>query len=459
MIRFRWITAAIALLGPISCGTPAGPDGPQGLRLVAGATATDTVLAELAQPLVVELPGAAPGTVLRFATATEGPHCLVSRLDSVSFGHAAVDTLDSDGVGTVRVKLGTLAGRATIRITVPELGLVDSAVYLITPGNPAHLKVFPGDTSLLVGHTFAVQSLVLDQFGNRRPDLPSLQALDRAVTATGLILASQEIGRGRVVARVGPVVDTAFVSVVPDVVLSANSTGEVQVIKTDGTVLRRTVVINFTPLTADWSPDGSLLAFDNIAGPLQVWKPDGTLQVLSAPNALAYYPKFSPDGQWIYYSHQAAGTGWSIHKVRPDGSGDSLVYQATGEEVAPSPSPDGTRLAFARAAPGELAILDLSTRAVHELGPGHTPAWRAQGDWIAFLDLATRSIGIIRPDGTGRRLLSQPGLQFDLGLSWSSDGAWLVGKSEKGIALIEFSSGTTLPLRLSASYSPAAWRP
>jgi Tol biopolymer transport system component len=41
---------------------------------------------------------------------------------------------------------------------------------------------------------------------------------------------------------------------------------------------------------------------------------------------------YSPDGQWIYYSTMQSGQH-SIHRVRPDGSGDEVLTSAApGEE-------------------------------------------------------------------------------------------------------------------------------
>jgi Tol biopolymer transport system component len=52
----------------------------------------------------------------------------------------------------------------------------------------------------------------------------------------------------------------------------------------------------------------------------------------NTPIVIDGWPMYSPDGQWIYYSTMQSGQH-SIHRVRPDGSGDEVLTSAApGEE-------------------------------------------------------------------------------------------------------------------------------
>ncbi len=42
--------------------------------------------------------------------------------------------------------MGLIAGPGVVRLTVPELGLADSATYTITPGAPAAVHAVDADT-------------------------------------------------------------------------------------------------------------------------------------------------------------------------------------------------------------------------------------------------------------------------------------------------------------------------
>jgi Tol biopolymer transport system component len=56
-------------------------------------------------------------------------------------------------------------------------------------------------------------------------------------------------------------------------------------------------------------------------------------------------PAFSPDSQWIVYSAQVKGR-WSLHRIRPDGSGRRAIGRGTFDELEPSFSPDGRLLVY-----------------------------------------------------------------------------------------------------------------
>ena len=197
---------------------------------------------------------------------------------------------------------------------------------------------------------------------------------------------------------------------------------------------------NQTPL--EWSPDGTLLLFEDAAG---LWLVDasGTI-VQSFPfedlcpieclNIGGY--EFSPDGALIAFDRPSITT-----------SGDfvtALVDVATGQitEIAstasegngpPQWSPDGTRLTFARQPGGPsgatLYMVNADGSNLHQYVPQDLyaiePRWSPDGSLIAFLsvdqpDLVANDIYVVAPDGTGLRRLTSDGVSNRP--EWTADG-------------------------------------
>ena len=72
-------------------------------------------------------------------------------LNSQYFSAFVSDSTDADGHAAVLVELGSVAGKAGILITVPELGLSDTAWYTVQPGRPAQLMLGVRDTVVTLG--------------------------------------------------------------------------------------------------------------------------------------------------------------------------------------------------------------------------------------------------------------------------------------------------------------------
>lgn len=80
----------------------------------------------------------------------------------------------------------------------------------------------------------------------------------------------------------------------------------------------------------------------------------------NTPRVMDGWPMYSADGAWIYYSTMATGAH-SIHRVRPDGTGDQTLTRATpGEEDGRAfVSRDGRTLIFNKRRAGGIDILAL----------------------------------------------------------------------------------------------------
>jgi Tol biopolymer transport system component len=105
-----------------------------------------------------------------------------------------------------------------------------------------------------------------------------------------------------------------------------------------------------------WSPDGSTIAFISEAtGTLRVVAPDGTGERrLGDLGQTLLWPDWSPDGKLVAVS-AVVDDQIDIFTVTADGSTVTNISHDPSNEFSPSWSPDGTRLAWARAPADESA--------------------------------------------------------------------------------------------------------
>lgn len=197
-----------------------------------------------------------------------------------------------------------------------------------------------------------------------------------------------------------------------------------------------------------WSPDGARILFHHrpeVApgpGSLYVMRADGSgMRPLPTGDLYPGGAVWSPDGSRIAFS------GWTDGG---DGGSDIFIMNADGSNIVnltndahvnekPTWSPDGTRIAFTsdRAVGAETPddvyvmnvdgtdIRSLSNRVATFTGE---PAWSPDGSLIALQSSAGEGSGIhvIRPDGTGMRLVVDGGLDRVFSHpSWAPDGARL----------------------------------
>ena len=96
--------------------------------------------------------------------------------------------------------------------------------------------------------------------------------------------------------------------------------------------------------------------------------------------------------------------------------------------TSPSFSPDGNKIVFNsdRGGSQQLYVMDKDggniTRISYGTGTYATPVWSPRGDFIAFTKISKGAfyIGVMRPDGSGERLLTSSWLEE--GPTWSPNG-------------------------------------
>lgn len=468
------ILLGTALLG--ACNDSTSPEDFPPIRLVAGTDASDTVLAQLTQALVVEVNddgGPLPGTVVRFQSVpTEPPSAwgemsaYVAPPDRNDFGTFLSDTTDENGRAFALVRLGKKAGRAGIVITVPDLGVEDTAHFTVLPGSPYAVIASPSDTAIFVGQSFVPQSRIIDRLNNPIDSSVSYRAVGSAVTFDDGVVKGARLGAGRLIASYRTLEDTAFVGVIPEATFAAIDRDAVITMKTDGSGYRvlAPASVSRNPYTTDWTASGDEVVFDHTSdyvGPIEAVNLAGAVRTISDASKWALYPEVSPDGGWVYF---ARGTGgWALYRVHTDGTGEEEIPISTpAADVAPSVAPDGDRLVYVVAGPDRLMLLDLATGVSTDMNiSGHTPAWSPGGRLIAYVVPYTDGLHVVAPDGSGNRRIGDAQSSYDLGIDWSPDGMWIIARNQSHdvLELVDVESGAAFPIPNTAGFRGPSWRP
>jgi Tol biopolymer transport system component len=158
--------------------------------------------------------------------------------------------------------------------------------------------------------------------------------------------------------------------------------------------------------------------------------PDGTLQrQVNDDSDQDLGPTWSPDGAKIAFMSERVSAGtfdWDIWAMNADGSG-MVNLTNTGPTVDESDSawsPDGTRIAYWRSEPRGIWLMNADGSNQTQLTAGISdigPSWSPDGTKIAFM--RSNAIHTMNPDGTGIAPLTAPPTgSHDSGPDWSPDG-------------------------------------
>jgi TolB protein len=179
---------------------------------------------------------------------------------------------------------------------------------------------------------------------------------------------------------------------------------------------------------ADADAEDYTLAFASFA-PLNadifIADADGSNAEPLAPHeGLDYNAKFTPDGEWVLFTSDRAGSA-DIYRVRTDGSSLDRLTENPAYDDQAALSRDGRRLAFVstRSGNADIFVLDLASGELRNVtnhpGGDFRPAWSNDGQWLAFTsdrDSArpratlqegyTTEVYLMRADGSRVRRLS-----------------------------------------------------
>ena len=131
---------------------------------------------------------------------------------------------------------------------------------------------------------------------------------------------------------------------------------------------------------------------------------------------MSFAPRFSPDGREVIFSLTKKG-GSNIFVLNLTNKKRVQLTNNKYINTSPSYSPDGKDIVFSsdRAGKQNLYISSIKSRTKPpkriSFGKGNyaTPVWSPRGDYIAFTKSYGKKfyIGLIKPDGTGERLISE----------------------------------------------------
>ncbi len=142
----------------------------------------------------------------------------------------------------------------------------------------------------------------------------------------------------------------------------------------------------------------------------------GQQSVLGDFAGMTFAPRFSPDGGSVVMT-VADGSGSDIVSVDLGSRASRRLTNSGSIDVSPCYSPDGSQIAFAsdRGGDQQIYIMDAGGGGAKRISFGNgryaTPVWSPRGDLIAFTryagDTSNFAIGVMHPDGSGERILSE----------------------------------------------------
>jgi TolB protein len=155
------------------------------------------------------------------------------------------------------------------------------------------------------------------------------------------------------------------------------------------------------------------------------------------PN-MTFAPRFSPDGNNVIMS-MAQNGNTDIYEMSLRTRKPRRITSNAAIDTAPSYSPDGRRLVFEsdRGGSQQLYTMDVNggdaQRITFGKGRYANPVWSPRGDLIAFTRMYQGKfyIGVIRPDGSGERLITNA--YHVEGPSWSPNGRVLTYFKERPV--------------------------
>ena len=140
----------------------------------------------------------------------------------------------------------------------------------------------------------------------------------------------------------------------------------------------------------------------------------GQREIVGNFPGMTFAPRFSPDGQRVIMSLQQGGNS-NLFVMDLRSKQTTRLTDTPAIDTAPCYSPDGRSICFEsdRGGTQQIYVMAASGGPAQRISFGEgiysTPVWSPRGDYIAFTGQARGqfSIGIIKPDGSGERILTE----------------------------------------------------
>lgn len=221
----------------------------------------------------------------------------------------------------------------------------------------------------------------------------------------------------------------------------ANRIKRLAIMDQDGANVQYITAGNALALTPRFSPTQQMLTYMNYdTGSPQVYVFDmttGRQQSIGNFGQMTFAPRFSPDGGSVVFSVEEGGTT-NIYVIRIGSTKPVQLTSGAAIDTSPCYSPDGQNITFESDRGGTQQIYVMAAngggaqRISYGEGTYSTPVWSPKGDLIAFTKVAGGQfhIGTMKPDGSGERILIS---RFHAeGPTWSPNGLVLMYFSDPG---------------------------
>lgn len=184
-------------------------------------------------------------------------------------------------------------------------------------------------------------------------------------------------------------------------------------------------------LTPRFSPSAqevTYMSYKNGKPRVYVYNIDtGRQEVLGDFPGMTFAPRFHPDGSKVIMS-MAQNGNTDIYELDLRSRSSRRITDNSAIDTAPSYAPDGRQIVFEsdRGGTQQIYTMDASGANVKRISFGQgryaNPVWSPRGDLIAFTKMSGGQfyIGVMRPDGSGERLITQS--YHVEGPTWSPNG-------------------------------------
>jgi TolB protein len=200
----------------------------------------------------------------------------------------------------------------------------------------------------------------------------------------------------------------------------------------------------------------------------------GQREIVGNFPGMSFAPRFSPDGQRIIMSLQQGGNA-NLFVMDLRSKSTTRLTDTPAIDTSPCFSPDGSQICFESDRGGRPQIYVMPAQggpaqrisfAKDDVNASYsTPVWSPRGDYIAFTRQGGGqfSIGILKPDGTGERILTS-GFHNE-GPTFAPNGRVLMffrdpgGNSGPSLFTIDISGRNELKVPTPGYASDPAWSP
>ena len=192
----------------------------------------------------------------------------------------------------------------------------------------------------------------------------------------------------------------------------------------------------------------------------------GRQEALGHFPGMVFAPRFSADGRKVAFSVEAGGNT-DIYVMNLASHATARLTTDPAIDTSPSFSPDGQRLVFNSDRGGSPQLYTMSVsggdprRISFGSGRYTTPVWSPDGKLIAFTkqEGGQFHIGVMRPDGSGERLLTSSYL--DEGPTWAPNSRTILFSRDEGsgsrLWSVDISGAQLHPGAYSLKASDPAW--